>query len=317
MTTPTTTKETPVTQTPPAELNPELSKARESAPKLKPFNKLMLNSRGNHMVTITPMQAQDLLDHHNAHNRPMKEAGVRRWTTEIKAGRWDPDASDIKVDWEGRLIDGQHRLSACVRAEMPIGTLIRTGLNPQTQRRVDVGIKRNTADTFKMEGIPWATNTAAGILLRIRYEEGEARGMKVTSKIRPDVSPDMALDYLREHPMHEKMTLPADRMYRIGPGIARTVWFAAMAMFAEQDEADAVRFSDAFLSGEWGGPGSPIQALVRFLSQARTPGLPGFRSSHVNERHLLALVKAWNAWRMQQPLDRLTVKDTDPFIPVV
>lgn len=285
--------------------------------RLKPFTKLLLNSRGNHMVTISPMQAQDLLDHHNPRNRPLKEAGVRRWATEMQAGRWDPDASDIKFDANGMLIDGQHRLSACVRSEVPMGTLIRTGLNPDTQRRVDVGIKRNTADTFKMEGIPWATNTAAGILLRIRYEEGESRGLKVTSKIRPDVSPDRALDYLRDHPMHEKMQLPADRMYRIGPGIARTVWFAAMAMFGESDEEDARRFSEAFLSGEWGGPGSPIQALVRFLSQARTPGIPGFRSSHVNERHLLALVKAWNAWRMNQSLDRLTVKDTDTFIPVV
>lgn len=290
---------------------------RPSEPKLKPFTKLLLRQRSNTMVLITPAQAQDLLDNHNARNRAMKAQGVRRWAAEIEAGRWDPDASDIKVDWNQNLIDGQHRLAACVLADKAIGTLLRTGLNPDTQRRVDVGIKRNTSDTFKMEGIPWATNTAAGILLRIRYEEGEARGLKVTAKIRPEVSPDMSLEYFRAHPMHEKMQIHADRMYRIGPGIARTVWFAALPMFAEADEADALRFSEAFVSGEWGGPGSPIQALVRFLSQARTPGIPGFRSSHVNERHLLALVKAWNAWRMQDNLTKIVIKDTDPFIPVV
>lgn len=286
-------------------------------PTLKPFSFDMLDRRGNQLVEIDPRHAKALLTDHNPHNRPLKEAAIRRWVIEMQAGRWDPDASDIKIDADGNLLDGQHRLHACVRAEVPFGTLLRTGLKAETQRRVDTGTRRTTGDTFKLAGIPNATTVAAAIILRRRYEEGEARGLRVTSKIRPEVSPEAALEYFDAHPMHEKMATVADRMYRIGPGVAKTVWFAALPMFAEADEADAMRFADAFLAGEWGGPGSPITALVRYLSQVRTVAAPGFRTTHVNERNLLALVKAWNAWRMQQALDKLTIRDADPFVPVV
>lgn len=288
-----------------------------SSPELRPFTFKMLDKRQNVMVLITPQDAEKLIGDHNHHNRLVKEAKVAKWTRVMAAGRWDPDASDIKVDFNGDLIDGQHRLLACMRAGVPIGTLLRTGLNPETQRRVDIGAARTTADTFKLEKIGWATNNAAAILLRRRYEEGEARGLTVVGKLRIEMSPDEVLEYYRAHPEHEKMLSKADSMYRIGPGMARTVYFAALAMFAASDEDDAHRFADAFLSGEWGGPGSPMQSLVRYMSQARTPGLTGKRDRNVNERHLLALVKAWNAWRMQQPLDKISITDNDQLIPVV
>jgi hypothetical protein len=35
------------------------------------------------------------------------------------------------------------------------------------------------------------------------------------------------------------------------------------------------------------------------------------------ERDLLALVKAWNAWKMEQPVATLHVVDTDPVEPLV
>ena len=288
-----------------------------SEPTLRKFDFKLLDKRANTMVLITPEDAEKLLADHNHRNRSVKESKINKWVNAMKAGRWDPDASDIKVDFNGDLVDGQHRLIACVRAGVPIGTLLRTGIHPETQRRVDIGASRTTADTFKLEGIPWSTNNAAAIMLRRRYEEGEARGLKVTSNLRIDLSPDEVLDYYRQHPEHEKMTTHADRMYRIGPGIARTVYFAALPMFAAVDEADAFRFAGAFVNGEWGGPGSPLQALVRYMSQARTPGVPGFRAHNVNERHLLALVKTWNAWRMIEPLDKVRVADSDPLIPIV
>jgi len=284
---------------------------------LRPFNFKMLDKKQNVMVLISPADADKLLTDHNHHNRNVKESKIGRWTRAMAEGHWDPDASDIKTDTNGDLLDGQHRLIACVRSGVAFGTLLRTGIEPETQRRVDIGAARTIGDTFKLEGISWATNNSAAILLRRRYEEGEARGLRVTGKLRYDMSPDEVLAFYRAHPEHESMLTKADQMYRIGPGMARTVYFCALAMFAAQDEADANRFADAFLSGEWGGPGSPLQALVRYLSQARTPGKTGQRDRNVNERHLLAMVKAWNAWRMNEHLDKITITDNDQLIPLV
>ena len=293
---------------------PVLSQLRDD---LKPFSFKMLDKKQNVMVSISPQDAEALLADHNHHNRNIAEASVRRWATAMTEGTWDPDASDLKVDWNGDLIDGQHRLLACIRSGVPMGTLLRTGLDPATQRRVDIGRRRNTSDTFRLEKIAWANNIAAAILLRLRYENGESRGLRVSSNLRVDLSPDQSLAYYREHPFHEKLASQSDAMYRIAPNVARTVWFAALPMFAERDEADALRFAESFVNGDWGGPGSPMQALIRYVSSARTPGIPGQKARAVNERHLLAIVKAWNAWRMDQPLERIKIAQDEPLVPVV
>jgi len=60
-----------------------------------------------------------------------------------------------------------------------------------------------------------------------------------------------------------------------------------------------------------------MQALLRYVSSARTPGIPGQKARAVNERHLLAIVKAWNAWRMDQPLERIKIAQDEPLVPVV
>jgi hypothetical protein len=38
---------------------------------------------------------------------------------------------------------------------------------------------------------------------------------------------------------------------------------------------------------------------------------------NASDKHLTALLTVWNAWRMDEPLDRVVVKDSDPFIPIV
>lgn len=270
--------------------------------------------RGIYLTLITPEVAARLLEA-NTNNRRLKERSITQWAEEMTAGRWDPDASDIKIARTGELIDGQHRLHACVRAGVPFPTVVRTGLATATKAHIDIGVKRTVSDIFRMEQVPWATNTAAAIVLRRDYIEGEAEGAKVNDQRRHSKStPEGALEFLREHPMHEKMNQLADQMYRVGPNVARTVYFAFLPMAAEQDEAGARAFAESFVSGEIAGAGNPVLALTRYVASARVP--QGLRIRNINQRNLLALVKAWNAWRTGSPLERLVVRDTDALQPL-
>lgn len=278
--------------------------------------------RGNYLTLVTPELAQEWLAERNTNNRKMKSEAITRYAREMANGRWDPDASDIKFSRTGELLDGQNRLMACVRAGVPFPTLIRTGLKVDTKTRVDVGIKRTVSDTFMLERIPYANNVAAGIQLRLRYEEGESSGSTVgnTAAFRRAIKlgPDESLMYLREHPSHQEVGPLADQLYKAGPGVTRTIYFAFLGMAGEKDKADAERFAKEILGADW-TQGSPTMAWIRYLAtlagSPRTGTLLMVRNA--SERHLLGLVRCWNAWRMSEPLDRIVVKDTDPVVPLV
>jgi hypothetical protein len=291
-------------------------------PEVKEWDPEWMVRRGTHIVLVTPELAQEWLER-NTNNRKLSRANVQRWKGEMIAGRWDPDASDIKFARTGELIDGQHRLQACIEANVPFPTTIKTGLSLDTKRRVDIGKKRGVADTFTIERVSHANQVAASIMLRLRYEAAESRGMTLDASpsVRRDVvalSPDAALEYLRAHPEHEKMAQTADHLYKVGPGITRSVYLAFLAMASAVDEAETRLFADEVTGGDM-RPNSPVMALMRYLAALAARPKTGklVQERNASDKHLTALLTVWNAWRMEEPLDRVVVRDTDPFIPVV
>lgn len=293
----------------------------DDGPEVQEWDPEFLVRRGNYMTLVTPELAQEWLDERNTNNRKTKERAIIRYTREMKNGRWDPDASDIKFSRTGELIDGQNRLLACVRAGVPFPTLVRTGLKLDTKTRVDVGIRRTVSDAFQLERVPYANNVAAGIALRLRYEEGEASGSHVgdvnTFRRATVLGPDEALLYLRNHPSHEKFGPLADALYKVGPGVTRTIYFGFLGMAGEVAEEDARRFADEILGADW-KQGSPTMAWVRYLAAlSGNPRAATIQVRNASERHLLGLVKCWNAWRLDDQLDRVVIRDNDQLVPII
>lgn len=97
-------------------------------------------------ATITPQAAEYLLEHHNPINRPLRPGVAERYGREMKAGGWMINNEGMGFDRSGALVDGQHRLYACVDAGVPFDTLIVVGLDPGARETVNVGLKRTLAD---------------------------------------------------------------------------------------------------------------------------------------------------------------------------
>lgn len=294
---------------------------RDDGPEVKEWDPEYLVRRGNYMTLVTPELAHEWLDERNTNNRKVKERAIVRYAREMANGRWDPDASDLKFSRTGELIDGQNRLLACVRAGVPFPTLVRTGLKLESKTRVDVGVRRTVSDTFQLERIPYANNVAAGIALRLRYEEGEASGSHIGDvnafRRAVQLGPDEALQYLREHPSHEKGGGLADALYKAGPAVTRTIYFAFLGMAGEVDQAEADRFSNEILGADW-QQGSPSMAWIRYLAAlGGNPRAATIQIRNASERHLLGLIRCWNAWRLGDTLDRLVIRDNDPVVPLV
>lgn len=282
-----------------------------TAPDLKPFREEWLTKRGNFYALVTPAQAAELMGR-NTNNRRIKNRKIANYARDMRAGKWNADSSDIKFDENGSLVDGQNRLLACIEADVPFPTLVRTGLDPRARDHVDTGAARTTADAFRMHAISDPNVVAAAISLRNRYDIGRADGEILARTYNyPALTHQEALDYLAEHPAIEKMIGPARAMHQVAPGITRSVWVGFASMIGESDDQAGRRFATMLVTGEVTGTGDPLLALTRYLALAMSPKQLGTRDRNAAMRHLVAQIKAWNAWRTDTKLDKIVVREDE------
>lgn len=273
---------------------------------LKPFDDQWLTRRGNYYALIAPDKAAELMAR-NENNRAIKQLKIDQYARDMADGAWNPDASDIKFDKDGKLLDGQNRLLACIQADVPFPTFVRTGLDPEAFNFIDTGAVRTTGDVFKRAGVGDYHVVASAVSLRARYESILATGHSIIERRLP-LTRHQALGYLSEHPQLEKLAQLGRSMNAQAPGIQRAVWVAGLSMFAEKDEDAARRFAAQFLAEE---PVPQLIALMRYAMTTSPSAVQARQMKYKNAglRHLTAVVSTWNAVRRGEDLPRLTIKE--------
>lgn len=105
---------------------------------------------------ITPERAKVFLASNFARNRPVRRSRVERYKRLIADGDWRVTHQGIAFDKDGRLIDGQHRLTAL--SEMPTGssarlTVARYVVDTRALSTLDIGASRLAGDAIVVEGM--------------------------------------------------------------------------------------------------------------------------------------------------------------------
>ena len=292
--------------------------ARTTGPEVEPWDDEWLVRRGNYLTLITPELADRLLADVAPNNRRPLPSTVAGYARDMAAGRWDADASDVKISRSGQLLDGEQRLLACLQAGVPFPTLVRTGLANATRERVDQGRRRSVGNQLGMQGVLDPNNVAAAIRHRMRYDRSVAEfGGRLTVGAEVLTTAE-ALAYHAAHPSLDKFVTAAQRCNQAGPAIQRSVWLAFLSMAAEGNDQAAHQFVDLFVTGESSGTGDPFLALTRYLAGAavrETQG--GHRTRQRALQHMGALVRVWNAWRLDEEVERVVVRETDRLVPPV
>lgn len=278
----------------------------------------LIYKRGMYLCRITPEIAESLLER-NTNNRRPKERAILKYARAMTEGIWDPDANAIKLSRDGELIDGQNRLLACQEAGVPFDTWVLTGCSTKTKSKVDTGIARSAADAIKMElQATYPTTIGASVSLRVRYENGAHMNQtkRQLETVRIALSHDEILGYVQEHDSIPNMAIEAHSIRRqVLPSIPQSSICAFLSMAHEVDAEDTEKFMGKLTSGEFGGAGDPLLALVNyaaFVKVINTQGSPGHMGRAAAEGHLLAICRVWNAWRANQSFDRrLVIKATD------
>lgn len=280
---------------------------------LKPFDMAWLGKRTSVYALITPDIARQLLER-NTLNRNKKSLKIQQYSHDMAAGQWHPDSSDLRFDNAGRLMDGQNRLYACIAADVPFATFVRTGLDPEAMPHIDTGASRSAGDVFKMHGVSDYNNVAAAVSLRAKYDSIVADGETIIER-RVPLTRQEALDWLAQHPMVEKFSNIANSVYQVAPGVQRSVWIAGFSAAAEVDEELARRTAGQFIAGDLVGP---LGALMRYAAGTQTPKQQerAVKLKNAGLRHFTAFVKVWNAIRTGERLDRIVIRDDEPAVPV-
>lgn len=121
------------------------------------------------IIDVTPAMAKAWLAK-NPNNRNIRQPVVTSYARDILAGNWMLNGETIKFDTAGRLIDGQHRLSAVIVADTTVGMVVIRGVDADVMDTVDVGAKRTYADALRLQGEDNTTTLAAVVRRAVMWQ---------------------------------------------------------------------------------------------------------------------------------------------------
>lgn len=102
---------------------------------------------------ITPSVASEYI-RHNKFNRPLNKRHLDFLSRQMKEGKWVLNGEPIVFDEDGNLSDGQHRLMACINADVGFYTVVTRGVEKDSFASFDQGKNRSYADIFSIAEIP-------------------------------------------------------------------------------------------------------------------------------------------------------------------
>lgn len=255
--------------------------------------------------TITPDDAKRLLEN-NTLNRNINERLVSAIARDMANGNWVFNGESVKISDSGRLLDGQHRLSACVRAGIPFETVVIEGLPESAMDTVDAGRKRTVGDVLKMRGCTNNNQLAAIAKTILDYKN---HGIKTATSSPSTYSNSEILDFIDKEPFLHEITRKATHFHQVSNGLmvpstAGLIYY----MFANVDKDDAERFFNELQTGAGLAELSPILKLRNYLISLR---LSKTELRTAKYRTVVLAMKCWNKWRTGQPISNLRFSEND------
>lgn len=238
-------------------------------------------------VLMTPERALHLLSK-NISNRKVSSLLVDRYARDMTLGDWQQNGSSIVVNGDGTLLDGQHRLLACVKSGSSFTTVLTSGVPAEAMVTLDTGRPRKLSDVLTMRGERSAKTLAA--VLRLAYLWGQSGDGQPPSG--PFTSPSYSeqLAFLDRWPESRDATSCADHKKPRGLTGACVGAFA-LNLIVTNDDRDYV---DRFLLGVMTGDvnqSEPAFSLWRTFNNWASQ--PSTRRDPVV--YLALLIKCWNA----------------------
>lgn len=258
------------------------------------------------VIDIDPRTAEEILATRNQGNRPPKPNKVQQFAKDMQANRWGLTGDTIKFGSNGRLLDGQNRLSAAVRSGKPLRTHVVFGIDPNLFARMDIGKPRNAADILHIAGFKYSSTLAAAIRWAYLLDNDPYD----RDTMQPDFVLDLARSQYTDIEPFIKYGRDVNRQFAHPAGqIAALVYH-----FAKRDAAKSKDFVRAWLKGDRNGKYQIIDMMQALLHSRRANN-----NGRIHElTRASIIIKAWNIFRAGQKgsLAQLHAAETTKIEPI-
>jgi hypothetical protein len=237
---------------------------------------------------ISPELADVILTERNGTNRQPSATKIAEYIDAMSENRWPVTGATLVFSKSGFLLDGQHRLMACVRAGIPLKTYVVFGIDDGAFTLIDIGRKRTNVDAFAIAKIPYS-RIAAAATRWVAIFDGDPTDRSLT------MTNDQALRWYNEHiqkPLFSdcvRRALEIEKATKIkGVQIPAGSTAALLYVFGLKSRKDMVEFATVFAEGKTHG-----RAIMANIREAKGKG--GGRIHEVYRNAII--VQAWNAFR--------------------
>ena len=149
-------------------------------------------------ISVTPELARELLKGNNC-NRTVRVAIVEIYAAAMREGKWHADTSEcIKIAYNMRILDGQHRLEAVIMANVAVPMYIAYNVPETAALNIDTGVRRNSKDIFALHGINNSGIVSATIRKYLLYTVADS--ICHLSANKGKVTTDMMLEEYKSKP---------------------------------------------------------------------------------------------------------------------
>lgn len=236
--------------------------------------------------TITPARAAEMLQT-SIGNRKLRPRHILRLSQSMKAGSWKLTGDPIRVDEQGALCDGHHRLTACVKSGVSITTAVVYDFPRELVSYLDDGLAARSgrdAINFSGDNKAHANERAATVQLLERIKRGRVSdGSSLLSNAE-------LLEHLAATPARfDAMVIASIK----GRNVLPSSYLAAVVIAGTEKpgfEGHAHDFLEGVATGAMLLPKSPIHALREWSFREKQAARRASRVERLN-----AIVHAWNA----------------------
>jgi hypothetical protein len=238
--------------------------------------------------TISPEVAKVLLEK-NTLNRSINDNLVNHYARQMATGNWKLNGETIIIADTGRLLEGQHRLWACIKANTPFATYVVEGVDENVFDTINTGKSRSNKDILSILGFSNAARLAAAV----RWYKNLSAGMFVTGGAKVKMAAFELEEIISSHPRLIEIVNTVINGSFIRELLPSGVTAALIYLFEQVDEERAKEWVHQLQTGEGLSEGNAVLAL---RSRIVTYAARRQKGAYDNLEYYSFMVNSWNAF---------------------
>jgi hypothetical protein len=237
-------------------------------------------------LPITEVMAKKMLKE-KRDNRNIAQNYVRRLADSMERGEWVLNSVPIILDKKGKVIDGQHRLSAILLYKKPVKMAVAYDVDKNAYKTIDIGRRRSPGDMLSMQGEKDCNVLASVLRLYNSFREKDLNSLNCNTAY---ISPRQTEILLGQNPgIRDGVRFASGNKKPIQllmtPSIAATFHF----IFGRRNTKNRNDFFESLIGGANLGKNNPIYILRQILLERRV------RYSTKDKPMICCLmIKTWN-----------------------